>query len=180
MLVQKEPRSLMQKFSGLVLDIYDDAAGSVLKEVYADYGDVPDLMKTAHAITQEEYNRLPDDAFALVLEQGGIELKKFATIDEGNTALSVVYFLKNAHKLPVEAQKIAATNLLAACAWHGITPPSQLEKAAGLGNLLGGALVAPGAIRESKNNLKATQGAGGAILTPEQIQQRKLQMGLVG
>lgn len=204
----------MQKLSGLILDIYDDRTGEVLKEVYASAGDLPDLIKQAHAITQDEYSRLPDESFALVLEDGDVELKKFATIDEGNTALSVVYFLKTAHKLPPEAQKVAAANLLEACGWYGLTPPEQLqkfalaaadvkknlddapnrhdmiplkteeerseEKSAGL---LGAALTAtavPGAVREANHNLKATQGLGGQIVTPSQIQDRKFQMGMVG
>lgn len=179
----------MQKLSGLVLDLYDDSTGEVLKEVYASAGDLPDLVKQAHAITQDEYARLPDEAFALVLEDGPIELKKFATIDEGNTVLSVVYFLKTAHKLPLEAQKVAASNLLEACGWYGLVPPTQLRKIAGIDSeeksagLLGAAMTAtavPGAVREAKHNLQATQGAGGAIMTPQQIQERKFSMGMVG
>jgi hypothetical protein len=101
----------MEKLSGLVLDIYDDPAGEVLKSVFP-------------------RGCLPDDAFALILEQDGMELKKFATIDPGNTALSVEYFMKTGHKLPAEAQKVAAHNLCCACEWHGIEPPEELQKIA--------------------------------------------------
>lgn len=210
----------MQKLSGLVLDVYDDQGGSILKEVYATAADLPESVKTAHLITQAEYARLPDVSFALVLEDGPVELKKFATIDEGNTVLSVVYFLKTAHKLPVEAQQVAASNLLQACSTYGFEPPEQLSKLAlcgadvkanldsapnrqdkfplksaeersdehstpeeKLAGLLGAALTAtavPGAVREAKQNLQATQGAGGAIMTPGEIQTRKFQMGMVG
>lgn len=199
----------MEKFSGLVLDFYDDPNGSVLKEVYASADSLPELVKQAHALTSDEISRLPDDAFALVMTQNGQELKKFATVDAGNTVLSVAYFLKTASRLPVEAQKIAATNLVSACGWYGLECPEQLsklalsaekikntldgapfredmlplksasdkEKEAGL---LGAAITAtavPGAVRESRNNMRATQGAGGMIMTPQQIQQRKMQGG---
>lgn len=123
----------MEKLSGLVLDVYDDSGGAVLRELFSTPQGLPEITKEAHAITPEEYAVLPDDAFALVLVDGDVELKKFATIDEGNTALSVEYFLKTAYKLPAEAQKVAAQNLLAACECFGIEAPEQL-KLAGLGS----------------------------------------------
>lgn len=126
----------MEKLSGLVLDIYDDPRGEVLKTVFPSFEDVPDLVKTAQPVTSDLRDRLPDDAFALILEQNGTELRKFATIDAGNTALSVEYFLKTAHKLPVEAQKVAAHNLCVACGWFGIEPPEELQKVAGIGDQL--------------------------------------------
>jgi len=80
-------------------------------------------------LTPEEHNALPDDAYALVLVNGDQVMKKFATIDSGNTALSVMYFLKTAHKLPEEAQKVAAQNLVAACGWYGLDAPELLKEA---------------------------------------------------
>ena len=59
----------MEKLSGLELDIYDDPAGVILKTVFPGAEDLPELVKEAHAITGEERERLPDDAFALVLVQ---------------------------------------------------------------------------------------------------------------
>jgi hypothetical protein len=120
----------MEKLSGLVLDIYDDPKGEVLKTIFPTYETIPEMVKSAQQITSEDHAKLPDDAFALILEQHGQELKKFATIDPGNTALSVEYFLKTAHKLPVEAQKVAAHNLCVACDWFGIEPPEELQKVA--------------------------------------------------
>lgn len=119
----------MDKISGLILDVYDDRQGQVLRGLFPDPGALPALVKTAHHVTEEERQALPDDAFALVLVNHGEELKKYATIDAGNTALSVEYFLKTGHKLPVEAQKVAAVNLLAACEWHGLEAPEMLKKA---------------------------------------------------
>jgi len=46
--------------------------------------------------------------------------------------LSVEYFLKTAHRLPVEAQKVAAQNLVAACGWYDIEAPEELQKIASL------------------------------------------------
>ena len=120
----------MEKLSGLVLDVYDDQRADILRELFPHDLDLPDLIKTAHAITADEYRSLPDDAFALVLVDGDVELKKFATIDAGNTCLSIEYFLKTAHRLPVEAQKVAAINLMAACGWYDIDPPEELQKVA--------------------------------------------------
>lgn len=120
----------MEKLSGLVLDIYDDPGIEVFQTIFPDVNSLPEIVKEAHLITSEEYQKLPDEAFALVLVDGDTEMRKFATIDAGNTALSVEYFLKTAHKLPVEAQKVAAQNLIAACGWYGIDPPELLKEAA--------------------------------------------------
>ena len=116
--------------SGLILDVYDDFKGDVLRSLYPSSEGLPDFVKTAQVLSSEDRSRLPDDAFALVLQNGEQVLRKFACIDEGNTALSVQYFLKNAHKLPDEAQKIAATNLVAACGWYDLVVPEPLAKIA--------------------------------------------------
>lgn len=122
----------MDKLSGLILDIYDDPDGGVLRSVFGGYDGVPELIKSAHALTASERGQLPDSLYALVLHDGDVTLRKYACVDAGNTALSVEYFLKTAHKLPVEAQKVAAENLATACGWYGITPPESLQKMAGL------------------------------------------------
>ena len=126
----------MEKLSGLVLDVYDDQGGEILQAIFPSTEDLPDLVKTAHAITPEERGLLPDDAFALVLVDGDVEMKKFATLDEGNTALSVEYFLRTGYRLPAEAQKVAAHNLCVACGWYGIEPPEDLQKVASKKTLL--------------------------------------------
>jgi hypothetical protein len=120
----------MNKLSGLVLDIYDDPDGEVLREVFPSHEDIPDLIKEARQITPEEREQLPDDVFSLVLIDEEASLRKYACVDPGNTALSVEYFLKTAHRLPAEAQKTAAQNLMVACGWYGIEPPAELEKVA--------------------------------------------------
>jgi len=166
----------MEKISGLVLDRYDDPEGVVLRTIFP--GELPELVKSAAALSYEVRARLPEDTFALVLVDSDVELRKFAMADGGNTALSVEYFLKMGHKLPVEAQKVAAANLVRGCGWYGIEPPEALQKIAlGLGTLLGGALIAPGQVREAKANMAAVQGAAPGIMTPDQIKARRMQMG---
>ena len=119
--------------SGLILDVYDDVGGEQLKSFFPTREEVPDFVKSAHAITGADRDLLPDDAFALVLINGEEKLRKYACIDEGNTALSVVYFLKNAHKLPNEARRVAAENLKIASGWYELDIPEELEKEALVG-----------------------------------------------
>lgn len=120
----------MEKLSGLVLDVYDDPSGEVLRAIFPRYEQVPELIKSAHVVTPDERAQLPDDLFALVLEDGPVELRKYACIDAGNTALAVEYFMQLRHKLPEEAQKVAAANLEVACGWYDIDPPEELQKVA--------------------------------------------------
>lgn len=116
--------------SGIVLDVYDDIGGEVLRSVFPEVAQIPVFIKEAHALTPEERVRLPDDAFALVLLNGEEKLRKYACVDEGNTTLSVLYFLKHAHKLPREARQRVAENLKVACGWYDLDVPEELEKEA--------------------------------------------------
>ena len=137
----------MDKLSGLILDVYDDQ-GALLKEYFPKLADVPDLVKTAHLLSMEERLELPDDSFALVLQNNDVVLRKFACVDPGNTLLSILYFEKIGHKLPKEAMEVVAENLQTACRWYWESP-DDFVKSAGIGgaamNLLGG--LAKGAIK---------------------------------
>lgn len=178
----------MEKLSGLVLDVCDDSDGAILRELFGSPDGLPEVTKEAHALTAEERGVLPDEAYALILVDGDVELKKFATIDRGNTALSIAYFLKTAHKLPVEAQSAAAENLWAACDHHGLEVPAELQKVAldlrktklamGPLGLLTGAMVVPGQVREARHNFAATKGSQGAVMTPDEVKQRRAMMGV--
>jgi hypothetical protein len=162
--------------SGLILDVCDDHDGAVLRAVYPTFEDIPATVKEAHALSAEDRRTLPDDVFALVLLNNGESLRKYACIDEGSTTLSVEYFMKTAHKLPVEAQKTAAANLVTACGWYGIETPEPLQKIAlGLGTALT-ALTVPSVVKgthaQIKNNLsnvKALEGAGAGVVTPQMM-----------
>ncbi len=165
----------MQKLSGLVLDHYDDYDGAQFRSWYPTKGDVPDFIKQAHLLSPDEHGQLPDESFALVMVDGDKVFRKYACIDEGNVVLSIDYFLKNGHKVPVEAQKVAAANLVTACGWYGLEPPDKLTKIA----ILAAALVAPGVAREAKKNLQAVKaGPRGQIVTPGDVSMRRSAMGL--
>lgn len=126
------------------LDFYDDPTGSVLKERLTSIDVVPDFVKTAERLNEEELNKLPDDVFALVAFDEGQKMRKFACVDKGNTALSVIYFMENRDRLPEEAQKTAAANLITACGWYDMAPPEELEKVALVGAAVGALTMASG------------------------------------
>lgn len=166
----------MLKLSGLVLDRYDDVDGS-LRDAYT-----AELEKTARRYTYDELSALPDETFAVILHDGDLTMKKFSMADAQNLAISVEYFMATGHKLPAEAQKVAAANLLKGCQWYGwVLEPDKDEElqkiALGIGALLAATEV-PGAVRESKNQLAASRPAGGAIMTPAQIKAQRMQMGV--
>jgi len=154
--------------SGLVLDVYDDQSGETLKSIYPSCDAFPPMVKTAHVLTSEEREVLPDDVFALVLSNGdGAAIRKYACVDPGNTVLSVEYFLSNRGKLPGEAQKVAAANLITACGWYGIEPPEELSKVALLGHAaslgLNLATTIPAARLEAKDRMATARQSGGVI-----------------
>jgi hypothetical protein len=172
----------MKKLSGLVLDRYDLDA-EVRRYFCNTRPGYEELEKTAHRFTYDELAALPDETFAVILEDSGTTLKKFSMADAGNLALSIEHFMVFGHKLPEEAQKVAAANLLRGCQWYGLVPEpetgDQLQKIAiGLMNLALSASMAPGAVREAKNNLAVAKANGPAIMTPDQIKGRRLQMGV--
>lgn len=159
--------------SGLVLDVYDDFNGGVLRSIFPTPAEIPDLVKQAEALDPTDRAKLPDSVYALVLQNGEQQLRKYACTDPGNTVLSVLYFTKNAHKLPAEAQKTAASNLLTACGWYGL---EEFAKQAGLLGLAGAALTAPALVQGTKQEIgnrmgaiKAHEQAGGGVATPEQV-----------
>lgn len=174
----------MNKLSGLVLDRYDDLSPGGVREVIAgryeaagrSYGD--ELEKRAHHFSGHELQSLPDETFALVVSEGDHCLRKYSMADAGNLGISVLYFLETGHKLTPDLQKQAATNLVKGCGWYGVKPPEELQKVALGLNALMGATMVPGTMRESKKNIAASQGAGGAIMTPAQIKAQRLQMGV--
>ena len=123
----------MIKTAGVAYDFYDDG-GEVLRRRLG--RSIPDFIKQAAALDEGSRARLPDNSYALVMFNGGEQLRKFACVDKGNTAASVVYFLENKAKLPKIAQQKAAQNLVNACVHYDLLPPLQLTKIAGKGGLL--------------------------------------------
>lgn len=156
--------------AGLVLDLYDNP--KAFKNIFPSLDVVPDMVKQAEWLTPTMLDALPDDAFALVLlgADGQAPLRKYACIDEGNVAMSMATFFLNGHKLPVEAQKVAAENLVKAAGWYGLEVPPELEKVAlGVGTVMT-ALTAPSLVKgtagQMHSNLSAARAAGGQVLTP--------------
>lgn len=111
----------MRKFEATTLDFYDDR-GELLKELVTDAADIPDFVKTAEAVNP----RTHPEMFALVMHEDGKMLKKFATVDAGNTWLSTLYFYQTRENLPLEAQKVASSRLIEACENFGIEIPDFL------------------------------------------------------
>lgn len=116
----------MSRYSGVVLDYYDDR-GATLKAKFPAAENLPEVIKTASIQNVES---LPDESFALLAVDEGRFLRKFACSDAGTTAMSVIYFMEHGDKLTKEAQTVAATNLVAACMEHGLLPPKALTKLA--------------------------------------------------
>jgi len=117
--------------TGQIVDFYDDPTGMILKAKVA-AADLPDFIKIAQHLDEATRNKLPDDVFALVMVDSDQTMRKYACQDKGNTALSVIYFMETHDRLPEEAQKVAAANLLTACSWYDLQPPPQLYKLAEL------------------------------------------------
>lgn len=118
------------KTAGVVLDFYDDVSKSHMKRLFPDVESLPESIKTAHILSPEEHDVLRDEAYALILHSEGKTLRKFACVDEGNTVLSVLYFLNNKDRLPEEAVKTASVNLEAFCEEFGIEVPEVISKVA--------------------------------------------------
>ena len=115
------------KFAGVTLDWYDDD-GVTLKRKFPTVASLPGIIKSA-AVRSKEL--VPNDDFALMMVDRGHVYRKYACQDPGTTAMSVIYFMEHGDKLPEEAQKTAAKNLVESCVTHGLMPPAALTKVAG-------------------------------------------------
>lgn len=163
--------------TGSIIDFYDDPQGLVLKQRLGSE-QVPDFIKEAQFLKEPQRDSLPDDVFALVMIDRGAKMRKYACVDKGNAALSVMYFLENKDKLPEEAQKVAAANLLTACKWHSLRPPAVLIKAAGLGSAAMGALgigstISEGAAKHRKMMMPKVGDLTGSNVMPLQSDTEK-------
>lgn len=119
--------------AGVVFDFYDDLSGTLLKKSCPTSADLPDIVKEAHILSPEEREVLRDEAYALTMVNNGTHMRKFACVDAGNTALSILYFNESAVLLPQEAVKTAASNLMDACEEFELPVPGWLKTAAKTG-----------------------------------------------
>jgi hypothetical protein len=107
--------------SGLVLDVYDDVHATIFRELFSSAEQVPTLCKTAHLLDNLDADKVPDQAFGLVLVREDHKLRKFACHDPGNTLLSALYFQKTAYLLSPEARDVAAARIQEKIAAFGLT-----------------------------------------------------------
>lgn len=114
--------------AGFVFDVYDDRFASV-NRVFGGR-ELPEMVKTAAALTPDRIERLPDHAFAAVITDGSRQLRKYACHDPAHTVLSVGYFLDVADRIPDTARSKIAANLVGMCQRHSIEPPAPLLKLA--------------------------------------------------
>ena len=114
------------KYAGVTLDWYDDR-GATLKAKFQTVEELPDVIKEADVRPKE---KLAHEDFALVAVDEGNVMCKYACHDPGTTAMSVIYFMEHGDKLPEDAQKLAAANLVKACEQFELAPPGALEKIA--------------------------------------------------
>ena len=61
----------MQRLARFVFDQYDDTDGQVLRSIAPQFEDIPDFVKSASRLTEEEIRRTPDDKFALIMLDDG-------------------------------------------------------------------------------------------------------------
>jgi hypothetical protein len=111
----------MSSYEAGVFDFYDDR-GVILQNEIPDADTLPEFVKTASMMGPEDSPQL----YALVMLDDGKILKKYATADRGNTWLSTLYFFHTKDNLPLEAQKVAAANLVEACEAFDIDAPDFL------------------------------------------------------
>lgn len=112
--------------SNQTLDLYDDLGKAQLREIAAN---APPFIKTARVSEREEIAKLPTEEFALhVLTKEGSRMRRYPIQGATDTWLSCAYFEKNAHKLPKQAARLAATHLKFACERHSLDTPAFVEK----------------------------------------------------
>lgn len=121
----------MDKIATQIIDFYDDLEGAVLKKHFPTPEDLPEVVKQAKLLSEDERSRLREPLFALVLKNHEGSFKKYACTDKANTLLSAIYLLDQGQKvLPEEAVKVAAYNIASACEQFGMAVPEPLQKLA--------------------------------------------------
>ncbi len=135
--------------AGVILDIYDDPKGLVLRQKLAGEA-LPEKLASSELLEVDELNRLPDRLFGLVAVNDGHVIRKYAMHDENHLVTSMIYFLECGHLLPQDARVKVAGNLVNACAWYDVDPPEALVKVAIVGAVLGAGLGAAELAGEAK------------------------------
>lgn len=113
-------------YNTLILDYMD--------EVSAGTQDPQVLCKTAGIKSLDspgDISRLDDDDFALVILKKGEKFRKLPLSSRSNTELNKAAFLRNKHKLTMDASDIAESRIKAACARYRISDEG-LSKRSGI------------------------------------------------
>lgn len=139
------------KTAGVVFDFYDDPDGRILKEAFPSPEELPEVVKTAHILTPEERDVLRDDGFALILQNEGKVLRKFACVDPGNTLLSLLYFEKTGGLLPEDVQEAAYGGIIRHALEFGLVDENGKLKTAEAKNKKDGA---PNAMSRTRDSMK--------------------------
>lgn len=114
----------MYKISAQVIDCYDDQKMLLDILSYA-----PEMVKKAKLLSYEQQMEMPDEDFAVVImTKTGSKIRKYPVNDAEHTWLSCESFKKTAHKLPISAVKVAASNLFASCLYHGVGCDESITK----------------------------------------------------
>jgi hypothetical protein len=125
------------RIAGIVLDIYDDPRGLVLRNKLAALKQkLPTKLAASRLLTTDELEELPDRLFGLVATNHGNVLRKYAMHDPEHTTISILYFLECGHLLPDDVQAKVASNLVVGCSWYDLQPPTDLIKKAMIGKAL--------------------------------------------
>jgi hypothetical protein len=118
-------------FRSLILDVYDDAA-ALLREHHPPEEYEPFTKSAALAGTDFGESEFDANNFALILvdgDEGAPEVfRKFATVDRGNTWLSLVYLEKTGHQLPEEVRASAAAALVKAAGGYRLEVPETIRE----------------------------------------------------
>lgn len=147
--------------SGIILDQHDDEHAYVVRKHFKTAEAIPDLLKQA---TPDPRN-LPDEAFALIIQEGDHKLRKYAMSDKSSAAKSAFYFMSCGAKLPEPARQVAATKLAGALYSYGIQPPAEMLKLAAIPKaMVDDSFDVKGKYRERAKS-KESAGTGGASLS---------------
>lgn len=169
------------ELAGVILDVYDDPKGLVLRNKLASRP-LPAKLASSRLLEVEDLDRLPDRVFALVAENHGHPVRKYAMHDEAHLVTSLIYFDECRELLPEPVRQKVAANLVQGCGWYDIQPPESLVKTALIGaalNVLGGVqalgeardVVRQGRARgeEDMAVLRANQASGAKVASGREI-----------
>lgn len=110
-----------------ILDLYDDVnlEENLVKMASA----MPPELRKCELPSIEDRDTKPETAFALqYVTKTAAKLAKFPIDTAVETFFSNQYFAKNGHKLPPDAQKVAAAGILKACKRFNLPPTQPVEK----------------------------------------------------